>query len=67
MPLEFTMDPLLFSVPDDSKEKISMNSLFLIFVIWGAGMIFTLVTFATELVVWKITHRKPKGRKVFVS
>ena len=49
LPLEFTMDPAIFIFTDDSKEKISVTTLFLIFVIWVGGMAFGLLIFAIEV------------------
>jgi hypothetical protein len=43
------MDPAIFIFTDDSKEKISVTTLFLIFVIWVGGMAFGLLIFALEI------------------
>jgi hypothetical protein len=48
LPLEFTMDPQIFIFNDDSNEKISMENMLLIFLIWFIGILLTVVVFGLE-------------------
>jgi hypothetical protein len=64
LPLEFTMEPGIFIFTDDSKEKISVTTLFLIFVIWMAGMLVGLAALAIEIVAGKFDQdRRNRKRK----
>ena len=47
------MDPSIFIFTDDSKEKISLTTLFLIFVIWMGGMALGFLILAIEILTSK--------------
>ena len=58
------MDPDIFTFVDDSAEKISFETLFLIFIVWIFGNVFGLTALAIELLVNKWiqanAHRRQK-------
>ena len=59
------MDPEIFTFVDDSAEKISLETLFLIFVVWIFGIVFGLSAFAIELLVvhaWFLGRQRVMGR-----
>jgi hypothetical protein len=65
LPLEFTMDPALFSFVDDSREKLSTKNIFLIFVIWSFGMVLGVAALLVEKILFKLkTRNKNKNSQL---
>ena len=57
------MDQEIFTFVDDSAQKISLETLFLIFIVWIFGNIFGLTALAIELLVNKWNQAKAHGRQ----
>ena len=51
--LEITMKREVFTFVDNSKDKLSVQHLFLVFVIWIIGMVLGFVCFVGEIFVHK--------------
>ena len=52
------MDYSIFTFVDDSMEKLTLDTYFLIFVIWGAGMVIAIVALVIEKIVFNNQKRK---------
>ena len=52
LPLELTMKSQIFEEVDDSKEKLSLDTLMLIFIIWFFGMVTGVVVLWIEVIVY---------------
>ena len=51
--LEQTLDLDVFTFYDDSMDKLTMDTYFFIFIIWGFGMAMAFLAFAVEIIVFK--------------
>jgi hypothetical protein len=56
--LEQTMSLGIFTFYDDSKEKLTIETFFLIFTFWGIGMTLALSSLLAEMAVFKKKARK---------
>ena len=63
IPLEMTMDPKIFTYVDDSKEKLTLETFFLIFIIWGVGMGLGLVSLASEKIFFERDRKRQMAKR----
>jgi len=51
--LEQTMDLDVFTFYDDSMDKLTIETYFFIFMLWGFGIVLALVAFSVEVIMFK--------------
>ncbi len=64
LPLELTFDDTIFTHVDDSQEKLTTDTFFLLFLIWAFGMILSLIGLAIEILVFKGTLKNKRRTKL---
>ena len=71
--LEQTFDQAIFTYYDDSKDKLGMDTLFLIFVTWLFGMVLAAVVLLIEILHYRYKaakarkeHKRRRTRRVLV-
>ena len=63
--LEQTLDLGVFTFYDDSMDKLTMDTYFFIFIIWGFGMAMAFLAFAVEIIVFKHYKHHDQSRWKF--
>jgi hypothetical protein len=53
LPLQLTLDHKLFTTVDNSNDKLTTDTFFLLFLIWAFGMVLSLVALAVEIMIFK--------------
>jgi hypothetical protein len=48
--LDLTIDPSVFTYVDDSKEKLSLETFLLIFIVWAVGMGIGILSLLAEII-----------------
>jgi len=51
--MKLTVDRKLFTTVDNSKDKLTTDTFFLLFLIWAFGMVVSMVAIAVEVVIFK--------------
>ena len=51
--LEFTLDDKLFNYVDDSQDKLTPDTFFLLFLIWAFGMVLSFFAISIEILYFR--------------
>ncbi len=57
LPLQLTLDHKLFTTVDNSNDKLTTDTFFLLFLIWAFGMVLSLFALAVEIMIFKRTMK----------
>jgi hypothetical protein len=52
------MESSIFTYVDDSREKLTVDTFFLIFIVWASGMVFGIIAVVVENFVFKTQRKK---------
>jgi hypothetical protein len=62
LPLEMTLDDKVFTFVDDSQDKLTTDTFFLLFLFWAFGMLMAFVAITVEIIVFKSKMRNQKKK-----
>ena len=57
LPLQLTLDHKLFITVDNSSDKLTTDTFFLLFLIWAFGMVLSFVAIGFEILIFKRTMK----------
>ena len=63
LPLQLTLDQKLFTTVDNSSDKLSTDTFFLLFLIWAFGMVLSFVAIGIEILIFK-RNMKSKAKLI---